>query len=163
MRRPRSLRWRLALSIAAVLVLAAAATFVAIYRGTGSELRNQIDRELRADSQAFLRRGLPQSATTPQAVEAAARAYVSGQPFRATARLLFVRSARGGVVTNEPELLTPDRERGETPQRQAAENSEARTLLSAPAGYSTRAIADVGDIRLLTTAVMRGGRRVATL
>ena len=33
MRRPRSLRWRLALSIAAVLVLAAAATFEAIYRG----------------------------------------------------------------------------------------------------------------------------------
>src|SRR5437773_1810554 len=124
MRRPRSLRWRLALSMAAVLVLAAAATFVAIYRGTGAELRNQVDRELRADSQAFLHRGLPQTDATPQAVEAAARAYVSGQPFHATARLLYVRSARG-VVTNEPELLTPDHEPGESRERQKNENREA--------------------------------------
>jgi hypothetical protein len=68
MMRVRSLRWRLALSIAGVLVLAVAATFVAIYRGTGSELRNQIDRELRADTTAFLHRGLPANATTPSNV-----------------------------------------------------------------------------------------------
>ena len=163
MRWPRTLRWRLALSIAAVLVLAAGATFVAIYRGTGSELRSQIDRELRSDSGAFLHRGLPVHAATPQAVESAARAYVSGQPFRATARLVFVRSARGGVVTNEPELLTPDHEPGETAGRQRDENEEARTLLGASPGYSTVTLADVGEVRLLVTPLMRGGRRVGTL
>src|SRR5947207_2346135 len=36
-------------------------------------------------------------------------------------------------------------------------------VLAAPGGYSTRSIADVGDVRLLTTPVIRGGRRVATL
>jgi signal transduction histidine kinase len=163
MRGPRSLRWRLALSIAAVLVLAVAATFVAIYRGTGSELRNQIDRELRADSQAFLQRGLPRGASDPLSIQRAARRYVTGQPFRATARLLFVRPAGGAVVTNEPELLTPASEPGEPRSLQADENREGRILLSAPPGYSTQRIADVGEVRLLTTPVVRGGRTVATL
>jgi two-component system, OmpR family, sensor kinase len=163
MRWPRTLRWRLALSIAAVLVLAAGATFVAIYRGTGSELRSQIDRELRSDSGAFLHRGLPAQAATPQAVEAAARAYVSGQPFRATARLVFVRSSRGAVVTNEPELLTPDHEPGETAARQREENQEASALLGAKPGYSTVTLADVGEVRLLVTPLVRDGRRVGTV
>jgi two-component system OmpR family sensor kinase len=160
----RSLRWRLALWIAAVLVLAVAATFVAIYRGTGSELRAQVDRELQADSQAFLHRGLPAGANaTPQAVEKAARSYVGGQPFRATARLLYVRTVGGRLVTNEPELLGPQPDDGETPARQSSENVEGQALLRAPDGYSTVRIADVGEIRVLTTPVMSGGRRVATL
>ncbi|MEA2422957.1 MAG: hypothetical protein QOF55_2056, partial [Thermoleophilaceae bacterium] len=37
----RSLRWRLAALIGAVVVLAVGATFVAIYSGTGTQLRDQ--------------------------------------------------------------------------------------------------------------------------
>ena len=55
----RGLRARLTLSIAAVLVLAVGATFVAVYRGTGHALRQQVDRDLRVDAAAFAARGVP--------------------------------------------------------------------------------------------------------
>src|SRR5947209_3554363 len=88
----RSLRWRLTALIAAVLVLAVGFSFAAIYRGTGSELRRRIDRELRTDSLAFAR-GVPRTASSTAAVEAAARAYLSGQTVSRAANLLFLRVA----------------------------------------------------------------------
>ena len=41
-----SLRWRLAAWVAAVMLLGTAVTFVAVYRGSGTQLRAQIDREM---------------------------------------------------------------------------------------------------------------------
>src|SRR3954454_24543087 len=83
----RSLRWRLTALIGAVVVLAIGATYIAVYRGTGTELRNQIDRELRADAQAFSRGGVPAGTPSAADVENAARQYIASQPFRASSRL----------------------------------------------------------------------------
>ena len=44
---PRGLRWRLAGWVALVTLLCTGIAFVAVYRGTGTQLRNQVDRELR--------------------------------------------------------------------------------------------------------------------
>ena len=43
---PVGLRWRLAAWVAAVVLVCTGITFVAVYRGTGAQLRNQIDREV---------------------------------------------------------------------------------------------------------------------
>ena len=40
------LRTRLAVTIAAIVLVAAAATFATVYRGTGSRVRDQIERDL---------------------------------------------------------------------------------------------------------------------
>ncbi len=158
-----SLRWRLAGGIAAILIVAAAITFFAIYRGTGAQLRSQIDHELRGDLGAFESRGLPPGLTSPSEVESVAARYVSAQPFRASTRLLVARVAGGGVVTNEPEVLALRRERDEPEHRQLAERRQAQALLTARPGFSTIDVTDVGDVRLLTRAVNRAGRQVAVL
>ncbi len=156
----RGLRARLTLSIAAVLVLAAAATFVAVYRGTGHALRQQVDRDLRVDAAAFAARGVP-PAGGPRAIAAAGRRYIDAQPFRSSARLLFERVPGAGVVTNEPELLRPVPDANETAAEQRQENRQSRALLAAPAGYSTVDLRDLGPLRLRTLPVRRGGRVVA--
>src|SRR5438270_3479208 len=100
---PGSLRWRLTGWVVVVLLVSSAITFVAIYRGTASELRGQIDGELSRDAGAFMRS--VQSAKAPAAVAQSAEGYVRAQPFRATSRLLFLSAPGVGAVTNEPELL----------------------------------------------------------
>ena len=50
---PRSLRWRLAAWVALVVVASSGITFFAVYRGTGTQLRRQIDSEIAGDSVEF--------------------------------------------------------------------------------------------------------------
>ena len=149
---PAGLRWRLTGWVAAVLLVASAITFVAIYRGTGSELRRQIDRELSRDASAFSRHLSETGAQPPAAVAASADAYVRAQPFRATSRLLFLSAPGAGTVTNEPELLGlaagDDREPGGV---QSHENHLAAALLHARPGFSMVDVDEVGDMRLLIT------------
>ena len=47
---PGGLRWRLAGWIAVVMLVCTGITFVAVYRGTGTQLRRQIDQEIAGDS-----------------------------------------------------------------------------------------------------------------
>jgi heavy metal sensor kinase len=152
---PRSLRWRLTALIGAVVVLAVGATFLAIYRGTGTQLRNQIDRELSADADTFASSGVPAGAPTSAEVERAARRYIAGQPFRASSRLLIVTLPDGRQITNEPEVLA--RERG------AGEQQHERVLLATHPGYSNVKLTDVGSIRLFRQPVTRAGRTVAVI
>jgi signal transduction histidine kinase len=156
-----SLRWRLALAIAGILVVAVGIMAVAIYRGTGSRLRSQIDHELRGDVAAFQSRGLPTGTVNPRTVEATGRRYVEAQPFSASARLLFERVLGGATVTNQPEVLALRHEPDESAERQSAERRQARALLRARVGYSTVDLADVGRVRLLTRVARARGRPVA--
>jgi two-component system, OmpR family, sensor kinase len=144
----RSLRWRLTALIAAVMVLSVGATYIAVYRGTGSQLRDQIDRELRADAEAFARGGVPPGATTPAAVERAASAYILRQPFRASARLLVVTLPGQRPISNEPRLVS-----NLSPQ--------ATGLLGTTPGYSDVTLGDIGALRLYRSSIVRGGREVA--
>jgi signal transduction histidine kinase len=144
----RSLRWRLTALIGAVVVVAVGATFFAIYRGTGAQLRTQIDTELSSDASTFERASVPDGRPSPAAVERAARTYISGQPFRASSRLLIVSLPGGPQLTNEPEVL-------------GREQAQAHRLLDTRPGYSNVTVEDVGSLRLFRMPVTRAGRTVA--
>jgi two-component system, OmpR family, sensor kinase len=159
------LRGRLTAWIVAILMLAVGASFVAIYRGTGQQLRARLDRDLRAQAGAFAA-ALPASSASPAQMERTLSRYVRDQPFTPSSQLLYAKLPNGHVVTNEPELLglpgTPDHEQ-ESPATQHAENAEGRALQSAPPGLSTVQAIDVGGIRLIIHPVVRQGRTIATL
>jgi signal transduction histidine kinase len=148
-------------SIAAIVVVAFTITALAVYRGTGSELRNRIDSDLRAELGAISAR-LTQSPRPPRAVAAAARGYVADQPFGPSARLLIITVAGAGTVTNEPELIGPVTEHeSEGPTARERETAQAQGLLTAPGGYSTLGLVDAGEIRLLSEPITAGGRAIA--
>jgi two-component system, OmpR family, sensor kinase len=152
----RSLRSRLTALIGAVVVLSVGATYAAVYRGTGTQLRNEIDRELRADAQAFSRAGVPANDSTPATVEAAARQYIASQPFRGSSRLLVVTLPGRPPLSNQPALVSPSGGR-----LTANEMEEARQLTAPRSGFSSIDIGEVGALRLYREPVIRAGRVVA--
>ncbi|ADB53122.1 sensor histidine kinase [Conexibacter woesei] len=160
----RGLRARLALSISVILVVALATAFIATYRGTGTEVRNQIDEDLRTDAIAF-DQSLPVLDVRPRALAQKAETYLQDQTsFGATTRLYIVRIRGGGTVSNLPELNpaegNPGVERDIAGPRR--ESDEARALRTAHIGFSTVRVNDE-PLRLYFIAVERGGRPVAEI
>ncbi|HEY5195302.1 MAG TPA: HAMP domain-containing sensor histidine kinase [Solirubrobacteraceae bacterium] len=152
------LRWRLAGWVAVVVLLCLGIAFVAVYRGTGTQVRHQIDTEIAGDTSGFARslalanphsfRGAAQDATR----------YVHGQPFSSSSTLFFAFVAGAPTSTNVPELFQhepPDQ--GETVAEQDQENRLAAHLLTVPDGYSTLPLPDVGSLRLLKRTVRLPG------
>src|ERR1700677_1134093 len=87
---PGGLRWHLAGGIAVVMPVCNGVTFVAVYRGTGTQLRRQIDQEIAGDA-AELAHNLTSShahAHTPAQVAHAASTYINDQPFSASSTFL---------------------------------------------------------------------------
>jgi two-component system, OmpR family, sensor kinase len=160
---PRGLRGRLTLWIAAILILAVAASFAAIYRGTGRQLRAQLDRDLQTQSGAFAA-ALPAGDEDRPDLASIAQRYVTHQPFRASSQLLFARFPDGTLVTNEPELLgvpgAVDPEL-ESHGAQRLESEDAAKLRRAPPGFTTVHAVDLGGLRVYVRPVVRGGRRLA--
>jgi two-component system, OmpR family, sensor kinase len=156
------LRWRLAWWVALVILICTGISFVAVYHGTGTQLRGQIDREIRGDAGELARSLQMAGARSPQAAYAAANRYVRGQPFAATSTLLFATTPGAPTSTNRPELFAAEAaDHGETPAAQGRENRSSRKIVSAASGYSTVTLPDVGDLRLLTRVVrLRGGPTV---
>jgi signal transduction histidine kinase len=162
---PAGLRWRLAGWVALVTLLCTGIAFVAVYGGTGTQLRHQIDQEIEGDSRELAHNlALAKSPTSRQLSEAATR-YVRDQPFSASSTLLFVLVPGEATSTNRPELFSrtvaPDN--GETTAEQTEEDRLSAQLLTARAGYSTLALPDVGDLRLLKRAVRLPGARSVTV
>ncbi len=87
--RPAGLHWRLAGWFTIVTVACTAIIFVAVYRGTGTQLRHQIDGETTGDARELAHNLLLAKARTPRALAAAADRYIQAQPFRASSTLLF--------------------------------------------------------------------------
>jgi signal transduction histidine kinase len=148
--------------VALVMVLSYAALFVAVYRGTGTELRDDIDQEIRGDSLSFTRVLAAGDAGDAGDVARVALRYVDTQPFSANATVLFAVIPGVGIRTNQPDLFRdrpPDH--GESKAQQAAENGLDRRLLSYRDGLSTVALADAGPLRLLKTR-LRVGSTVLT-
>jgi two-component system OmpR family sensor kinase len=139
------LRPLLIAGVAAIVAVSAGLAFVAVYRGTGSELRGQSAHDLRGDMDAFARAvGASPDARTARA---AAERAVGGQPFRATSRLLYAVIPGGPVVTNEPELLNPGRDRDVDSRDEATQEREAATdLIRARPGLATRELPDAGRL-----------------
>jgi signal transduction histidine kinase len=146
------------------MLLFAAVIFVAVYRGTATQLRHQIDRGLAGDAGEFSHNLKLLDEDSPQALAAAATRYVRDQPFGASSTLLFAVIPGMGTSTNQPELLGnagPDND--ETPAEQDRENLLAHRVLSVHDGYSTADFPDVGDLRLLKRRVSIDGRLGVTI
>jgi signal transduction histidine kinase len=157
------LRWRLAGWIAVVTFLCTGLAFVAVYRGTGTQLRQQIDRTIAGDARELTHTLKREQSAKPDDIAEEAREYVSDQSFAASSTVLFALIPGTGTVTNRPELFTrsttPDN--GETVAEQAQENRLSRRLLTVADGYSALPVPDVGELRLLKRSVLlSGGLRV---
>src|SRR5450432_709527 len=82
--RPAGLRWRLAGWFTIVTLACTAIVFVAVYRGTGTQLRHQIDGETTGDAQELAHNLVLARARTPRGLAAAASRYIHAQPFSAS-------------------------------------------------------------------------------
>ena len=155
---PSGLRWRLAGWLALVTIACIAIVFVAVYRGTGAQLRRQIDRETAGDARELAHNLLLAKARNAREVSAAATRYVHAQPFSASSTLLFAFVPGVGTSTNRPEVFGPAvPDNGETPSEQTQENGLSTRLLAAPSGYSTVMLPDAGALRLLKRQVRLAG------
>lgn len=153
-------RTRLAAGIALIVLGALAVAFVAVYRGTGSDLRQQVDQDLTEDAAALAQHVRPAAGAGAPEIARHAQRYIDSQPtFGPSAGLLVVKVAGTRPATNEPELLGVGHEPGETAAEQRAEDDQAREILSAPTGYSTVQTADVGEVRLLTRPLLTENRQ----
>ncbi|HEY3959464.1 MAG TPA: HAMP domain-containing sensor histidine kinase [Solirubrobacteraceae bacterium] len=158
------LRWRLAGWIAVVTLLCIGIVFLAVYRGTGTQLRGQIDREIGGDAREFAHNLIDSRARTPRQLSQAAARYVRDQPFSASSTLLFAIVPGATASTNRPELLSPSApDSGETIAEQDQENRFSARILTAPATYSTLPLPDVGNLRLLKRLVHVPGGLSATV
>ncbi len=74
---PGGLRWRLAGWVTLVTLLCTAIVFVAVYRGTGAQLRRQIDKEIAGDAAELAHNLAAAHARTPRQLAAAATRYIA--------------------------------------------------------------------------------------
>jgi signal transduction histidine kinase len=156
------LRWRLAGWVTVVMLLCTGISFVAVYRGTATQLKRQIDQEIAGDAGQLAHNLTLADARTRTGVYRAANVYVRDQSFAAGSTVLFALVVGAGTSTNRPELFSPAApDHGESRAEQSKENRLSGNLLSARAGYSTLDAPDVGDLRLLKRAVrLQDGLRV---
>ncbi len=151
---PSGLQWRLAAWIAVVVLICTGITFIVVYGGTGSQLRKQIDHEISGDAEELANNLEGSGAGSPAQVARAASSYVRHQPFEASSTLQFATVPGAGTSTNRPELFAQARpDNGETVAQQAEENRLSGHLLTAPDGFSTLMLPDVGNLRLLKRTV----------
>jgi signal transduction histidine kinase len=155
---PGGLRWRLAGWFAFVTLLCTAIVFIAVYGGTGAQLRAQIDNEIAGDAAELAHNLMAGQARTPRQLSAAATHYIKDQPFSASSTLLFVLVPGVSPSTNRPELFgNPPPDDGETVAEQDQENRLSAHLMTASDGYHTLALPDVGDLRVLKLRVRVSG------
>jgi signal transduction histidine kinase len=146
-----TIRRRLTLGVAAIVLAALAVAFGAVYAGTGGQVRTQLDGDLAGDMQAFERvvGGVGGGAA---GVRSSAQAFVRGQPYAPNARLLFARLPQGPAVTNDADLTTVDTE----PDARA----RARAILRLSPGRHTVALPDGHRVRVLVRAIDTGAGTV---
>ena len=161
------LRWRLASLVVLLILVCMGVAFIAVYRGTGTQVRSQIDTEIAGDARNFAHNLKLAHAHTPQQVTQAASRYITSQPFSANSTLLFALIPGAPTATNRPELFHPEApDHGETSAEQVQENQLAAQLSTLHTGYATLMLPDVGDLRVLKRTVAlpslkeHGGGRV---
>ncbi|HEX3509595.1 MAG TPA: HAMP domain-containing sensor histidine kinase [Solirubrobacteraceae bacterium] len=150
---PSGLRWRLAAAVAGVTLICTGIAFAAVYRGTATELRRQIDHELSGDSSELVAALTAAHARDAAGLSRAASSYVRSQPFRLSSTLLYVLIPGATTITNRPELFRLEPDDGETLAEQHREDALSARLLAAHQGYSTLTGADIGQLRLLRVPV----------
>ena len=155
---PTGLRWRIAGWFTLVTLFCIAIVFLSVYRGTGTQLRHQIDRDIAGDAAELTHNLAVANTRTPRRLSQAATSYINGQPFSASSTLLFVLVPGEPPSTNRPELFgNPPPDNGETVTEQDHENRLSARLLTTRDGYSTLQLPDVGDVRVLKRVVQAPG------
>jgi len=146
---------RLAVALLGLVLLSFALTFIAVYRGTGSAVRAQIQRQLDGEVGAFARTLEATPLSGRPALVALLRSYVANQPVRASSTLYYATIAGNLIATNQPELLVPGgvAEPGEPRSTRQREQQEAAKLLAARPGSAAVAIPDLGPVLLERRAV----------
>jgi signal transduction histidine kinase len=151
---PVGLRWRIAAWAVAVIVCCLGIAFLAVYSGTGSQLRGQIDSEITGDTEDLSHAMTGAATTSPSRLSTLAKDYVSSRPFSSSSTVMFVTVPGAGTSTNRPELFRAVRpDDGESAAEQEQENLLAGRLLRTPDGFTTLLLPDVGDLRVLTRRV----------
>ncbi len=164
--RGAGLRTRLAAAIAGIVIAAAGVAFATVYLGTGSRVRDQIERDLSADADSLAARlARNVSDQAPLAVTRARRSIASEPAFGPSSRLLLVEVPGAGIATNEPEQLglggTDGAEESAADRRR--EQHEAKAIRDAPLGLSTVHLEDAGDVLLLKRALASDRHRAETV
>ena len=157
-RLPRvGLRAELATAIALVTLLGVGATFLALYSGTGSRLRGQLDAQLRTQAAEWHQATARTDLSTPAGVEQAATNFIAAQRYHAEALIIAVQARGGRTVSNNADVVAREERR----EQSAAEGPGG--VLDAPLGLSTAFAAEAGNMRVLTEPIVTQGRRVGTL
>jgi signal transduction histidine kinase len=148
------LRWRLASLVVLLILACLGIAFVAVYNGTGTQVRSQIDAEIAGDADDFAHNLRLAHAHTPQQISRAASRYIAGLPFTASSTLLFALVPGAPAASNRPELFHPGApDNGETAVEQDQENRLAAQLPNVHLGYATLVLPDAGDLRVLRRVV----------
>ena len=159
--RRSSLRWRLVAWVIGVMLVALAIVFVVVYLETGSQLRSQVDDDVREDLGQLVDTAHALHPAGPDQLVAQLRHYVQAQPFSARSSLLFAVVDGHGPVSNHLELFgaaKPDD--GETRAEQRQENRAGQALVHGPLGLRTAAVPDGGAVRLAESVLTVAGVRV---
>jgi two-component system OmpR family sensor kinase len=160
-RLPGGLRLRLTAWVAGVMLVSAAVVFVFVYTRTGTELRNQIDRDVTGDTTQLAQALRPLARESAARISEAAGRYMRAQPYSATSTLLFVLVPGQPPSSNHLEVFSgSEPDDNETATDQAQENRTAQELRRPQPGISVRDVPDVGQMRILERQISLGGRRV---
>lgn len=153
---PGGLRTQLAVSTALVTALAVGATYLALYSGTSSQLRDQIDTQLRTQQAEWRQFVAGADISTPAALEHTAARFIAAQRYHAESLIIVVQARGGATVSNNQDLVARE---DALEQRQP----EVTGLLDAPTGVANATVAEAGNMRVLTQPIVHGGVRVGTL
>jgi hypothetical protein len=93
---PGSLRAQLALAIALVTAFALGLSFVALYSGTASRLRSQIDAQLRTQRAEWDQFAAGAGISTPADLQRAGAGFIAAQRYHAEALIITPRRATCG-------------------------------------------------------------------
>jgi hypothetical protein len=147
---PVGLRWRIAAWAVAVILVCLGVAFLAVYSGTGSELRRQIDNDIRSDVGDLQHSLRGSGAASPARLSEVATQYIHSRTFGTNSTLMFAMVPGHGTSSNTPELFRAEKpDNGESVAEQEEENRASARLLTVPTGFSTLVLPDVGDLRLL--------------
>lgn len=161
------LRGRLAISIALIMLAALAVTYAAVYRGTGSELRNRTQADLERKLESISRELSSGNAKSPDELTVRATKLTGLASFGTSSQVISISVAGGGTATNQPDLLGLSKSGDDTSSHGDDDNHSSGSdsshddsghdkgegppnLLDAPDGNSSIDVDDVGEVRVLT-------------
>lgn len=129
------------------MLVTLAVTFVVVYRETGSEMRADVDNDVRGDATQLARAMRHVRIDSAAQLLATARAYAGSRSYSSAESVLFVIVPGIGTTSNYPELFSDPSRRDETQAEQDRENAESRELTVPKLGWATQPAPAVDTLR----------------